>query len=1002
MATLQSPGVSVSVIDQSFYTPAAPGTVPLIFVATSENKANASGTGVAVGTTKANAGTVWVITSQRDLTDTFGTPYFQTDSGNNPVNASEISEYGLQAAYSVLGVSSRAYVVRGDVDLGALRGSATPPSSTPANGTYWVDTTNSYAYGVNEWSTTTQSFTVKSVSVIDDSTTATNATLTGGVYTPNMSFASVGDYAMVITSRNTNKLWHKSTSTWNTVTNTFESSKALYMSPNYQYPPFTASTATGSVWVKTNTPGQGANWAVKTYSSAKGSWTTVDAPLFGSTQSAISSLDSVGGGKNIPVGTVFVDYDFENGAAANAIAANFKLWYRTATSPTTLSVTSAGTSTAGTVYIRQTSAVGTWTSVVPLTITSTSSAVGSQIASQLNSSNAAGNLQAVWNAGSNVLTITHALGGDFEIADSVSGTILGDAGISTNESNVFDAPVGDRASITGSPTKLVLVTNWAPLSYQSSPAAPSSAPADGTLWFNTNVTAVDIMIQDNDSWVGYRTKYSTTDPNGPIVAATAPTKQSGGSALVDNDIWIDSSSPDMYGQVIYVYDSSKAVGKKWVLQDVTDNYSPTGWLFADARWSNTSTTNMATLTPISTMLTSPYVDPDCPDPALHPKGMRLFNTRRSGNNVKQYYSNFIPMNYPTTNPLNSETTTNYFADRWVSASGSAFGRMAQRAVVVDALKAVVSTNQSIRDTDTLSFNLIATPGYTELITNMVSFNNDIGQLALVIGDAPFRLPADSTSLNNWASNAALATDNGDDGLVTRDAYTAVYYPSGFTNDNRGNNIVVPASHMMLTTIINSDDVSYPWFAPAGTRRGLVNNASSVGYVDSTTGRFMTTSLHDNLRNVLAGVKVNPIATLPAAGLTVMGQYTRAANSSSLDRINVARLVTYLRRQLSVLAKPYLFEPNDSQTRRDIKTSIESLLSSLVTQRALYDFVVVCDQTNNTNTRIDRNELWVDVAIEPVKSVEFIYIPLRLLNTGAISSGNYGSQLSGNSTTSIGE
>ena len=1002
MAILQSPGVNVSVIDQSFYTPAAPGTVPLIFVATSENKANASGTGIAVGTTKANAGTVWVITSQRDLTDTFGTPYFQTDSGNNPVNASEISEYGLQAAYSVLGVSSQAYVVRGDVDLGALRGSATPPSSTPENGTYWVDTTNSYAYGVNEWSTTTQSFTVKSVSVIDDSTTATNATSTGGVYTPNMSFGSVGDYAMVITSSNTNQLWHKSTSTWNTVTNTFESGKALYMSPNYQYPPFTASTATGSVWVKTNTPGQGANWSVKTYSSAKGSWTTVDAPLFGSTQSAISSLDSVGGGKNIPVGTVFVDYDFENGAASSAIAANFKLWSRTSTSPTTLSVKSAGTSTAGTVYIRQTSAVGTWTSVVPLTITSASSAVGSQIASQLNSSNDAGNLQAVWNAGSNILTITHALGGEFEIADSVSGLILSDAGISTSASNVFNAPIGDRASITGTPTTLFLVTNWTPLSYQASPAAPSSAPADGTLWFNSNITAVDIMIQDNNSWVGYRTKYTTTDANGPIVAATAPTKQSGGGALVDNDIWIDSSSPDMYGQVIYVYDSSKAVGKKWVLQDVTDNYSPTGWLFADARWSNTSTTNMATLTPISTMLTSPYVDPDCPDPALHPKGMRLFNTRRSGNNVKQYYSNFIPMNYPATNPLNGESTTNYFADRWVSASGSAFGRMAQRAVVVDALKAVVSTNQSIRDTYTLSFNLIATPGYTELITNMVTFNNDIGQLALVIGDAPFRLPADSTSLNNWASNAALATDNGDDGLVTRDAYTAVYYPSGFTNDNRGNNIVVPASHMMLTTIINSDDVSYPWFAPAGTRRGLVNNASSVGYVDSTTGRFMTTSLHDNLRNVLAGVKVNPIATLPAAGLTVMGQYTRAANSSSLDRINVARLVTYLRRQLSVLAKPYLFEPNDSQTRRDIKTSIESLLSSLVTQRALYDFVVVCDQTNNTNTRIDRNELWVDVAIEPVKSVEFIYIPLRLLNTGAISSGNYGSQLSGNSTTSIGQ
>jgi phage tail sheath protein FI len=130
----------------------------------------------------------------------------------------------------------------------------------------------------------------------------------------------------------------------------------------------------------------------------------------------------------------------------------------------------------------------------------------------------------------------------------------------------------------------------------------------------------------------------------------------------------------------------------------------------------------------------------------------------------------------------------------------------------------------------------------------------------------------------------------------------------------------------------------------------------------------------------------------------MGQYTRAANTSSLDRVNVARLVTYLRRQLSIIAKPFLFEPNDSQTRKDIKTAIESLLSGLVTQRGLYDYVVVCDQTNNTSTRIDRNELWVDIAIEPVKSVEFIYIPLRLLNTGAISSGNYGSQFSGSGTS----
>jgi phage tail sheath protein FI len=104
----------------------------------------------------------------------------------------------------------------------------------------------------------------------------------------------------------------------------------------------------------------------------------------------------------------------------------------------------------------------------------------------------------------------------------------------------------------------------------------------------------------------------------------------------------------------------------------------------------------------------------------------------------------------------------------------------------------------------------------------------------------------------------------------------------------------------------------------------------------------------------------------------------------LDRINVARLVIYLRRQLSSLAKPYIFEPNDKLTRDEIKAAVETLLVELVGQRALYDFLVVCDESNNTPARIDRNELWIDIAIEPVKAVEFIYIPLRLKNTGEIS------------------
>ena len=81
---LSSPGVQVSVIDESFYTPAEPGTVPLIVVATAENKQNGGGTGIAPGTQVANDGTVYLLTSQKDLADTFGDPVFKTDSNNNP------------------------------------------------------------------------------------------------------------------------------------------------------------------------------------------------------------------------------------------------------------------------------------------------------------------------------------------------------------------------------------------------------------------------------------------------------------------------------------------------------------------------------------------------------------------------------------------------------------------------------------------------------------------------------------------------------------------------------------------------------------------------------------------------------------------------------------------------------------------------------------------------------------------------------------------------------
>jgi hypothetical protein len=539
-----------------------------------------------------------------------------------------------------------------------------------------------------------------------------------------------------------------------------------------------------------------------------------------------------------------------------------------------------------------------------------------------------------------------------------------------------------------------MASNWNVLTYTAKATAPTATPATGALWYSSVVDEVDIMIHNGTTWVGYNNfdhqgdgnvgANSVLDENGPIVSAAAPTKQSDNATLIQNgDIWISTADLENYPQV-YKYNGDTS---KWVLLDNTDQTTEAGVLFADARY-NTTGANSATAGAISEMVTSDFLDPDAPDPALYPKGMILWNTRRSGFNVKRYERDWID-----TTALNGRQSdasmSGYYANRWVTESANnvdgsgAFGRKAQRKVIIQALQAAVNNNDDIRDDESRVFNLIASPGYPELIGEMNTLNNDRGLTAFVVGDSPFRLASKTTDLQNWASNANLAVEDNDNGLVSRDEYLGVYYPSGFTSDNAGNNVVVPSSHMALRTIALNDQVAYPWFAPAGTRRGSVTNATASGFVNAE-GEFQSIALNEGQRDTLYSNNVNPITFINGAGLVVFGQKTRAANASALDRVNVARLTVYLRSQLKKLAKPYIFEPNDKITRDEIKQQVESLMVELIGLRAIFDYLVVCDETNNTPARIDRNELYVDIAIEPVKAVEFIYIPLRLKNTGEIS------------------
>ena len=147
MATLVSPGVSVTVTDESVYASSAAGTVPLVVIATAANKLQpGSTTAIASGTIPANAGTLYQVTSQRDALQTFGTPTYYS-SGGTAQYANELNEHGLYALYQYLGIANTAYVLRANIDLAQLIPSSTAPTGTASAGSYWLDTSQT-TYGM--------------------------------------------------------------------------------------------------------------------------------------------------------------------------------------------------------------------------------------------------------------------------------------------------------------------------------------------------------------------------------------------------------------------------------------------------------------------------------------------------------------------------------------------------------------------------------------------------------------------------------------------------------------------------------------------------------------------------------------------------------------------------------------------------------------------------------------------------------------------------------------
>lgn len=688
----------------------------------------------------------------------------------------------------------------------------------------------------------------------------------------------------------------------------------------------------GDVWIKTTTPNLGANYIVKYWS---GQWFEIDAPLYADNNAAFDGF-----GTDITTGSLFVRYDKD---AANE--ADFKIRRFNGNETLTLTEGNFTVSPGSTIQISNGRAALASVSVTDI----------ATFVAAINSLGQA-NLSAATSA--NGVEITNATGEDIVLAD-------GTAAISTV-----------LPGLSGAAT----YSNWAPLytsGYVAQENAPSGASSEGTLWFDdsVNIADIDLLVNDDglDQWVTF-----TGDVQ---LSATRPSTRTDATSLQAKDIWINTNDLDNYP---YMFRWDTTTGGKWIVINKSDQTTEFGIIFSDARVDATSN-----------------LDPDAPNPLLYPAGMLLWNTRASSMIVKEYRAdwfsddtatgeNWADTDYTqTTYTVGNDTYAALASDaRWVTVSGNEtdgtayMGRKAQRIMIINALGAAVTANEDVRDIKSFYFNLMLTPGYPEMIDEMVTLNVDRKETAFIISDTPARLANAGTSLQSWATNQAGATSTGDEGLTTKYDYAANYYPPlGLTKNLDGTEVAAPSSLGALYAFLYNDSVAYPWMAPAGVNRGLLSGIfSSVGNINAED-EYKTVNVNQGLSDVLYTNSINPIVTSNTRGLYVNGQKTLSPTTSALDRVNVARLIVYLRYALEQLAEEFLHTNNTQTTQNNVQDTYSRALADLMSQGALYDYLVVCDASNNTPERIDRNELWIDIAIQPVKNIEFIYIPVRIKNTG---------------------
>lgn len=274
--------------------------------------------------------------------------------------------------------------------------------------------------------------------------------------------------------------------------------------------------------------------------------------------------------------------------------------------------------------------------------------------------------------------------------------------------------------------------------------------------------------------------------------------------------------------------------------------------------------------------------------------------------------------------------------------------------------------------DAYIYNLLVTPGLIADSTSYPLSNAVVNQaISMIENRGDSMMVIDTSKYGETFANVLNSVSDKDT------SYAAAYYPWLRTpNPSIPNQLSwVPASTLIPRVYKQNDLVSYPWFAPAGTTRGVIGVATQ-------TEKILTQAN----RNSLYQVNLNPIATFPTPtgvpAITIFGQKTLQKKPSSLDRVNVRRLLIAVKRYVTQIANSFLFEQNNAATRENFLSLVNPYLALIQQQEGLNAFQVVMDESNNPPSVVDNNQMICQIYLQPTKTAEFIVLDFNILPTGA--------------------